>query len=149
MLDQTDRELIELLRLEPRAGNRQLAQALGVSEVTVASRLRSLFERGMVRATVKTDIAKLGQRVLAVVGVHVRKRDIDEVVAALCDFDEIIAVTPTLGSTDIVIQVTAEDDEALVARVLPRIARVKGVYRLESDILLDVRKFSIEYGKLS
>src|SRR4051794_18451430 len=54
-LDSTDLRLIDLLALDGRANNRYLADQVGMTEATVASRIRSLVERRVLGITATFD----------------------------------------------------------------------------------------------
>ncbi len=148
MLDKTETDLIAVLREDPRASNRRIAQELGISEVTVAARLRSLFERGLVRTTVKTDFAKLGEEILAYIDVYVLGREIDSIIDELCALPEVIAVTSVLGPAQLLIQVVAKDQQSFSRVILPKISAIDGVRKLRTEFAVEVVKYSVEYGRV-
>ncbi len=59
-IDDLDRKIIELLREDGRAPNKLIAAKLGVSETTVAIRIRSLRERKVMIVTLQRDFYSQG-----------------------------------------------------------------------------------------
>lgn len=58
--DRVDLQIIEALRRDGRTPNKSIAKLLDVSETTIASRIRSMTERNVMRVTLQRDIYSLG-----------------------------------------------------------------------------------------
>jgi DNA-binding Lrp family transcriptional regulator len=54
--DKIDLQIIETLRVDGRTPNKSIAKRLNVSETTIASRIRAMTERNVMRVTLQRDI---------------------------------------------------------------------------------------------
>src|SRR6478735_595452 len=71
MLDDLDRNLLEILVKDARTSLRELAAKVGLSSPSVSERLRRLEERGVIRAfTVDIDPLALGYTLQAIVRIR-------------------------------------------------------------------------------
>jgi DNA-binding Lrp family transcriptional regulator len=147
-LDELDRGLIELLRVNGRDGNRSLGAQLGVNEVTVAARLRRLEELGAVRVVAITDIQLFGHREFAFAMVNVGGRSVYHVAEDLARLPEAIAVTVCTGSYDVIVPLLGRDRlhiAELFGTVLPKI---KGIRSIHGSMALDVLKYDSRWSLL-
>jgi Lrp/AsnC family leucine-responsive transcriptional regulator len=109
MLDDIDREIVEILLRDSRASLKELAQAVGLSSPSVSERLRRLEERGVIRAfTIDIDPKALGYPVQAIVRIKPLPGKLHVV-------QKLIEETPQFGECD---KVTGDD--CFVARLYVR-----------------------------
>lgn len=147
-VDDLDRALITRLQAEGRASNRSLAEALGVNEATVASRLRRLEDDAVVRVVAVTDMTAFGHQFLAFGMVRVAGRPVREVGAQLARLEECIGVVLTTGRVDLVLSVLARDRAHLAELVGTTIPKVKGVDDIRWELALEVDKYASEWAML-
>ena len=76
-IDDIDRKLIELLRIDGRTPTRALANEIGVSETTVASRLRQLRDEKIMQVTLRQDLYAKGFDQQCFADVYVSGRPIE------------------------------------------------------------------------
>ena len=146
--DKVDLQIIETLRLDGRTPNKSIAKRLNVSETTIASRIRSMTERNVMRVTLQRDIYSLGYQFQGFIDVYVDDRTVDDVARDICVIEGVLAVAIYLGSPDILVSFGAHDREDL-SRVIDReIAKVAGIRRIDSYVALDIRKFESGYVAL-
>ncbi len=113
-----------------------LARRLRVARSTVQVRLARLEADGTIAGyTVRLGGRAAGTLVTALVSLVVDLRRIDPVIAALTDVAEIRTVHAVSGTVDLVALVRTATTAELDA-VLDRIARVPGVERVQSSIVL-------------
>jgi Lrp/AsnC family leucine-responsive transcriptional regulator len=109
VLDETDREIVEILLRDSRTSLKELAQAVGLSSPSVSERLRRLEERGVIRAfTVEVDPKALGFPIQAIVRIKPLPGKLHVV-------QKLIEETPQFGECD---KVTGDD--CFVARLYVR-----------------------------
>jgi Lrp/AsnC family transcriptional regulator for asnA, asnC and gidA len=144
-LEATDRELAALLREDGRMSNRALARLLNVSEATVRIRIRRLAESNTMRVAAITDIFAAGYDLLMHVGVQVAERSASEVAADLARIPEVVGVTLVGGAHEIETLVVAENHEALRNLLIEKLARIRGIRRLDPGLALDVLKYESDY----
>ena len=147
-LETHDRRLIGLLRDDGRASNRALAQKLGVTEATVAARLRRLDEAGVLRVAAVTDYRAFGFELFVMVGVTVEGRPVREIADALSAIEECVSVAIVFGPFDLLVHVLARDTTHLAELISDRIAEIPGVRKLDSQLALDVVKYRADGGAL-
>ena len=82
-LDMLDQALVETLRTDARVTNRQVAEAVGISETNVRKRLGRLQDEGMFRFSLVCAPARIGLRVWAYVRLATRPDRLERIVAAL------------------------------------------------------------------
>ena len=101
--DKIDLQIIETLRLDGRTPNKSIAKRLNVSETTIASRIRAMTERNVMRVTLQRDIYSLGYEFQGFLDLYVTGRNVDEVAQDVCNVEGVLAVAIYLGSPDILV----------------------------------------------
>lgn len=135
-LTDLDQRLLAALRRDGRAPITRLAEQLGVSRATVATRMEALAGQGVITGyTVRVrEPASLGE-VRAVSLIEVEGRSTDRVIARLRGFEEIQALHTTNGGWDLVAEMVCAD-LAGFDRVLTRMRAIPGVVNSETSLLL-------------
>ena len=140
-MDDTDRQLIGLLRNNARASVASLAKTLGVARGTVQNRMARLTADGTIvgyTVRLKPDVEE--QRMRAFMTVAVEGNQVDAVIRALRGEPAVAALYSTNGRWDIVAELRAESLEGF-DRVLARIRMIKGISPTETSLLLSNFKF--------
>jgi DNA-binding Lrp family transcriptional regulator len=135
-MDDTDRQLIALLRQDARLPAATLAAKLGVSRGTVANRLRRLEDDGVIvgySVRLKPDALPTGIR--AWMAVRVDGNQTRSVVASLLGEPGVEALHDTNGRWDLLAELRAAD-MAELSRILERVRLIKGIATTETSILL-------------
>jgi DNA-binding Lrp family transcriptional regulator len=140
-VDDTDRQLIGLLRNDARASVAALAKALGVARGTVQNRMTRLAANGtLVGYTVRLKPDVEEQRMRAFMTVAVEGNQVDAVIRALRGDPAVAALHSTNGRWDIVAELRADSLEGF-DRVLARIRLIEGISQTETSLLLSTFKF--------
>ncbi len=135
-MDETDRQLLALLRADARASVASLAERLKVSRGTVQNRIDRMRERGVIQGfTVRTRPDVEAQRVRAVMTISVEGEGSPRVVRALQGFAEVVAIHTTNGRWDLVAELDT-DSLAAFSAALDEIRRIPGIAATETSILL-------------
>jgi DNA-binding Lrp family transcriptional regulator len=140
-MDDTDRQLIGLLRSNARASVASLAKGLGVSRGTVQNRMARLSAAGTIvgyTVRLKPDIEE--QRMRAFMTVAVEGNQVDGVIRAMRGEPAVTALYSTNGRWDIVAELRADSLEGF-DRVLARIRLIEGISQTETSLLLSTFKF--------
>jgi DNA-binding Lrp family transcriptional regulator len=125
-LNRLDRQLIRGLQLDPRATFSRLADALGVSEQTVARRYRRLWREGLLRVVGAIDPRALGQTDW-MVRLRCRPDGALAVAEALAHREDVSWVTINSGGSEVTFALrsrTEADREDLLVQRLPKSAPV-------------------------
>jgi DNA-binding Lrp family transcriptional regulator len=135
-LDDTDRQLIALLRRDARLNVATLAAKLGVSRGTVSNRLRKLEDQQVIVGyTVKLKPDAEPSQIRAWMGVRVEGNQTRAVIASLLGEPGVAALHDTNGRWDLLAELRAES-MAELSQVLERVRLIKGIANTETSILL-------------
>jgi Lrp/AsnC family transcriptional regulator for asnA, asnC and gidA len=144
-VDEIDRKIIGALQKDARATNKAIAKEIGVSDVTVATRIRRLVDNKIFRTTVFYDVYKLGYKFYCVGEIWVEDRDVRSVAADMTKIQALQTVVTMIGGPDISVLFFARDhDEVDAVRV--QISKVKGIKAIELILSLRLAKFMSSYG---
>lgn len=136
MMDETDRQLIALLRQDARSSVATLAHRLGVSRGTVTNRLRKLEDdQVIVGYTVRLRPDAEPASIRAWMGVLVEGNQTRSVIAALLGEPGVEALHDTNGRWDLLAELRA-DSMTDLSLVLERVRLIKGIRSTETSILL-------------
>jgi DNA-binding Lrp family transcriptional regulator len=140
-VDNTDRQLLSLLRDDARMSVAAMAKALGVARGTVQNRLARLETDGVIIGyTVRLKREAEDQRIRALMTVAVEGNRTDDVLKALRGDPAVCALHTTNGRWDIVAELRTDSLEA-VDRVLGRIRQIDGISTTETSLLLSTHKY--------
>jgi DNA-binding Lrp family transcriptional regulator len=135
VLDDLDRRIIHALYIDGRASFSRVADALGVSEQTVARRYRLLHGAGIIRVVGQLDTQRLGQSDWAV-----RVRCVPDaamsVATALARRPDTAWVQLTSAGTEIFCAIRAQDDQQRTALLLEQLPSTRRIVGLEAYCLL-------------
>lgn len=149
LLDDLDRRLLEILHSDPRTSNRSMAHTIGITDETVAARLRRMLESGAMAMTAVIDWRAAGYQAHGVArACFERGVLVNEAVKPLFDVDEVFAVSETTGVADAVIHMLARDLAGLHELVTKHLRTLEGVAELTVDVVSDVVKQSIGISTL-
>ena len=139
-MDDTDRQLLSLLRDNARASVASLAKVLRVSRGTVQNRLARLETDGTITGyTVRLKPQAEAHRIRAFMTVAVEGNRTAAVLAALRGDPAVSALHTTNGRWDMVAELQADSLEAF-DRVLSRIRLLEGIANTETSLLLSTTK---------
>jgi DNA-binding Lrp family transcriptional regulator len=141
MMDQIDRNLIELFAAEPRIGVLEASRRLGIARGTVQARLDKLQARGVIAGWgPQLDPAALGYPVTAFLTLEIRQGAGHETVArTLATIPEVLEAHTITGAGDMWARVVAgsnADLQRVIDRVLtdPHIVRSSTVIALATQV---------------
>ena len=139
-MDDTDRQLISLLRDNARTSVASLAKVLRVSRGTVQNRLDKLEAEGtIVGYTARLRPQAEAHQIRALMTVAVEGSRMGHVLSALRGDPAVSALHTTNGRWDIVAELRADSLEAF-DRVLGRIRLLEGIAGTETSLLLSTSK---------
>ena len=143
-LDDIDLAIIEQLQHDGRLPYTKLGAAVGLSEAAVRQRVQRLLDLNVMQVVAVTDPLSLGRRRVAMVGMKV-EGDVPAAAELVGRIEGVEYVVMTAGSFDILAEVVAVDDDALLA-LISSIRTVTGVRSTESFIYLRLSKQTFSWG---
>lgn len=139
-MDDTDRELISLLRADARTPVVTLAKKLRVARATVQNRMAKLEADGtIVGYTLRLRPEADGHRIRALTSIEVSGNHGEEVKRVLRGNPNVVALHTTNGRWDLVAELRTDTLESF-DRVLNAIRNVPGITNTETSILLSTHK---------
>jgi len=103
-LDKTDSKVLKNLLVDARQSARQLALKLGMSTVTILSRIKKLEKQKIIKGyTTLVDHEKLGYDLTAIIEIIAKKDKMVEVENFLSNIENVCAVYDVTGNTDTVL----------------------------------------------
>ena len=102
-LDKTDKKIIKNLTKDARISARQLALKIGLSTVTVLSKIKKLENEKIIKGySALVDHEKIGYEITAIIEI-IAKKNVVELEEELSKIDNVCCVYDTTGSTDAII----------------------------------------------
>jgi len=139
-LDDTDAELLALLRSEGRMPVATLAKKLRVARGTVQNRMGRLEREGVIVGyTVRLKPQAEAQRIRALMTVAVEGNRTADVLRVLRGHPNVTGLHSTNGRWDLVVELRADTLEAF-DRALGNIRLVEGIASTETSLLLSTHK---------
>ena len=103
-LDKTDEKVLKNLLVDARLSSRQLALKLGMSTVTILSRIKKLEKEKIIKGyTAIVDHEKLGYDLTAIIEIVATKDKMVEVENDLSTLENVCAVYDVTGGTDTIL----------------------------------------------
>ena len=100
-MDEIDERILKNLLVDARLSARQLALKLGMSTVTILSRIKKLEKQKIIKGyTSSLDHEKLGYDLTAIIEIIAKKDKITQVEDKLSEMENVCAVYDITGSTD-------------------------------------------------
>ncbi len=139
-LDDTDRELLALLRQDARMPVATLASKLKVARGTVQNRMKRLERDGVIVGyTVRVKPQAEAHRIRALMTIVVEGNRGAEVLKALRGHPNVTGLHSTNGRWDLVAELRADSLEAF-DRALGNIRLIAGIGNTETSLLLSTHK---------
>jgi DNA-binding Lrp family transcriptional regulator len=103
-IDKTDERILKNLMVDARQSARQMALKLGISTVTVLSRIKKLEKEKIIHGyTTIIDHEKLGYSLTAIIEIVAKNDKIVDIEEEISKFENVCAVYDITGSTDTII----------------------------------------------
>jgi len=139
-MDEIDRQLLALLRINARTPVATLAKKLQIARGTVQNRMSKLEREGVIAGysvRLKPEVDE--HRIAALMTIAVEGNNADKVLRTLRGDPAVQTLHTTNGRWDIVAELRADSLEAF-DKVLGRIRQVEGIATTETSLLLSTHK---------
>ena len=144
-LDDISLEIIRQLQRDGRRPYTTIAKAVGLSEAAVRQRVQRLLDAGVMQIVAVTDPLQVGRHRQAMVGIRA-DGDVRELATKLAASDEIDYVVICSGTYDILVELTARDDEHLLDVINTQIRSIPGIRSTEMFVYLRLEKQTYTWG---
>jgi len=135
-LDDTDRQILNMLQDDARRSFKDIAKEVTVSEATVFVRVRKLLKNGVIRSfKAIVDPKLVGKETLAFVMLKVNPNVYTEVLPILMKMDEIYEIYDVTGAYYAILKIRTRSTEELTA-IIDKIGMVEGITGTETAVVL-------------
>lgn len=148
VFDDSDRNIVEQLRLNGRATNQQIAETLGLTATTVSSRIKRMEDSDQLRVVAVSDFSAHGFNFLMEVAIEVDGRAASEVANELARFPEVFAAHLVTGRYDINMLVALHDLNDLAHLLLDEFSQVRGIRSMTPSIVVDIIKYQFDVAPI-
>jgi len=142
LLDDVDKKIIELLKIDSRQSYRELAKNLNISHVNVSNRIKNLEEAGVIRGyTVVVDPDSLNYYPLCLRISAESGHDLSKIGREIAQHNDINVVLRVSGECEL-LALAMCDNRKNAIKLLNNINNIEGISKSESHIVLDAFKLS-------
>lgn len=134
--DAIDHHIISILEDNGRATNREIAEAVGVSEGTVRNRIERLIRDEVLRIVGVTNPAKLGLNTAVVISISAELPRITAIAEAIATVPGVVYVGYTTGNADIIGLAFFPGNDELTDFMTRTLAGIPGIIKAETNIIL-------------
>lgn len=140
-----DWAILNQLTQEPHMTSREIAENLGTTSNQVVARLRKLDRKNAFHVMAALDLKALGQSFCFAM-IETRGPTLASIADAICAIPEVMMACSSLGhGPSLVLAVRFKDQNDLMTILYQKIARVPGVYHIETSIVLEAPVFHALY----
>jgi Lrp/AsnC family leucine-responsive transcriptional regulator len=137
-MDPVDGRIVDLLQQNAHATQAEIARKVGMSQPSVAERIRKLEEDGVITGYVaKVDPKKLGKDIMAFVSVDIEHpRYFDSFAKKVMGMPEVLECHRVAGEESYVLRIRTEDTGTLDRLLVGELRTTAGVTRTATTIVL-------------
>ncbi len=140
LLDKTDIKILKNLLVDARLSSRQMALKLGMSTVTILTRIKKMEKEKIVKGyTAIIDHEKLGYDLTAIIEIYTKKGKMVEIENELSSLENVCAVYDVTGESDTVVVAKFKNREDL-SRFVKTISSKPNVDKTVTNIVLSTVK---------
>ncbi len=138
--DETDETILKNLMVDARQSARQLALKLGMSTVTVLSRIKKLEKEKIILGyTAIIDHEKLGYSLTAIIEIVAKNDKIVEIEDKISKFENVCGVYDITGSTDTLI-IAKFKERSELSTFVKELAAISNVENTITHVVLNTAK---------
>ena len=138
--DETDEKILKNLLVDARQSARQLALKLGMSTVTVLSRIKKLEKEKIILGyTAIIDHEKLGYSLTAIIEIVAKNDKIVEIEDEISKFENVCGVYDITGSTDTLI-IAKFKERSELSTFVKELAAISNVENTITHVVLNTAK---------
>ena len=139
-IDETDEKILKHLLVDARQSARQLALKLGMSTVTVLSRIKKLEKEKVIhRYSAIIDHEKIGYSLTAIIEIMAKNDKVVGIEDQIAKFENVCGVYDITGSTDTVIIAKFKERNEL-SKFVKGLASIPNVENTITHVVLNTAK---------
>lgn len=139
-LDKTDERILKNLLVDARLSARQLGLKLGISTVTVLSRIKKLENEKIIKGyTALIDHEKLGYNLTAIIEIIAKKDKIVDIEVELSKIENVCGVYDITGNTDTVV-IAKFKSRSELSEFVKGLASIQNIENTVTHVVLNTAK---------
>ena len=139
-MDETDEKILKNLMVDARISARQLALKLGMSTVTILSRIKKLEKMKIIKGySALIDHEKIGYALTAVIEMIAKNDKIIDIENEISKFENVCGVYDITGSTDTIIIAKFKERNEL-SKFVKDLAAIPNVENTITHVVLNTTK---------
>ncbi|MCW4048926.1 MAG: Lrp/AsnC family transcriptional regulator [Candidatus Bathyarchaeota archaeon] len=140
-IDELDKKILEILKLDGRAPIREISRQLGSSPATVSRKIKRMEEANIIKGYVSiVEDEEVGKGSRAVLLVKTTgDYDQNQIVEKVTQMDDICNVFLTMGNYDMILT-ACTNSEAELYRMIKKIRSTSGILYVDSTTIVSRRK---------
>jgi DNA-binding Lrp family transcriptional regulator len=139
-LDKTDERILKNLMVDARLSARQLALKLGISTVTVLSRIKKLEKEKIIKGyTALIDHEKLGYNLTAIIEIIAKKDKIIDIEVELSKMENVCGVYDITGNTDTLV-IAKFKSRSELSEFVKGLASIQNIENTITHVVLNTAK---------
>ncbi|MDI9420453.1 MAG: Lrp/AsnC family transcriptional regulator [Firmicutes bacterium] len=145
-IDEIDRKIIDLLQNDGRVPFLTIANQLGLAEGTIRRRVARLLDEKVLEIVGVTDPLKVGMQTVAIVGLNVERRRIDDTIERLKKMPEVRYVAVATGMYDVIIEIVVPSNDALLEFLITKLNNIPWILSTGTSLVLKIVKQDFAWG---
>ncbi|WP_341953830.1 Lrp/AsnC family transcriptional regulator [Salinibacterium sp. TMP30] len=147
-LDPIDTKILALLSRDARVSNAAIANAVGIAASTAHTRIKSLFDRGLITGYhAALNQAKLGRGLQAIIGVSLRPGARQESIQVFTDevrrLPEVIQLFFVGGNDDFLVHIAVENSSSVRLFVVDHLSARHSVASTNTSMIFEYHRNSV------
>ncbi|MBK8257288.1 MAG: Lrp/AsnC family transcriptional regulator [Polyangiaceae bacterium] len=137
-MDAIDHRIVQLLQIDGRATQLELAREVGLSQPAVAERIRKLEEGGVIKGyTARINAAELGKDITAFIGVKIEHpKHFEGFAKRVLAINDVLECHRVAGEDSYMLKVKTENTRALDELLVETLRTIPGVTQTQTIIVL-------------
>ena len=140
-MDNTDKQIIELLQQDGRMDDVEIARKTGISHDTAKRRRKKLEEAGYIKIQANINPRKLGYTNVFILGLTLAPGvDVRKMAKKLASMKEFFFVALSLGPTHSIVASCFARDQIILNKLVEELRTWKEIEKIETNIIYEVLK---------
>ncbi len=140
-MDNTDKQIIELLQQDGRMDDVEIARKTGISHDTAKRRRKKLEEAGYIKIQANINPRKLGYTNVFILGLTLAPGvDVRKMAKKLASMKEFFFVALSLGPTHSIVASCFAKDQIILNKLVEELRTWKEIEKIETNIIYEVLK---------
>jgi DNA-binding Lrp family transcriptional regulator len=136
-LDETDIQILKLLRRDSRQSLGKMAESIGISKATISRRITRMEENEIISGyTVMTNVSKMGV-MRALLFLNVSGASLSKIVEDMRKYKEVEFIHKLFGDHSLLCEVCVATVDDLYMLIQDHLLKIPGIKNVEVDILID------------